>query len=155
LVWKTKIDALVELLNTVQEQVIIWTTFRIEFEYLMGVLGKDTAFINGSIPVGARTSIIKDFNQGHFKRLVAQPECFKFGADFSKASCMIYFSQPNSAITRSQTEDRVVHLNKKNPVLIMDLLVKDTVDEDIHSAHNKKQAYSERLYALSKKYINR
>ena len=154
LVWKTKIDALVELLNTIQEQVIVWTTFRIEFEYLQKAI-TDAAFINGSTPVKARADIIKNFNLGKFKRLVAQPECFKFGADFSKASCMIYFSQPNSAITRSQTEDRVVHLNKKNPVLIMDLLVKDTVDEDIHSAHNKKQAYSERLHALSKKYINR
>jgi SNF2 family DNA or RNA helicase len=151
IVWQDKLIETVNIVCNTSESVIIWTTFLDEYDKVLLCLaaGQIAAEgINGSISVKQRKEILQQFDNGKIKVLVAQPDCYKFGADLSKASCMIYFSQPNSLITKVQTEDRAVHLTKKCPVMIYNMIVKDTIDEDMVNAFSQKKEESARLRRL-------
>lgn len=51
------------------------------------------------------------------------------------ANYLIFFEQPDSPIDRSQAEARVWRPGQKNRVFIYDLLVKGTVDHQLHAAN--------------------
>lgn len=151
IVWQDKIAETLLIVSGTSESVIIWATFIDEFNLIIESLKKNKIThlgINGAIPVKKRTDLIKQFNSGEKRVLVAQPECYRFGADLSKSSVMIYFSQPNSLITKVQTEDRVVHLTKKCPVMIYNMIVKNTIDEDMTDSFSDKKTDSLRLRKL-------
>ena len=146
-VWPDKINDTIGIINSTSESVIVWANFKDEFNVLVPMIKKETTVegINGDTPKDKRQDIINRFNTRKTRVLVAQPECYKFGADLSRASIMIYFSQPNSLITKTQTEDRAVHLTKTCPVMIFNMLVKNTIDEDRFLGFTEKKNESARL----------
>jgi SNF2 family DNA or RNA helicase len=64
------------------------------------------------------------------------------GLDFSAASTAIYYSNSLNPEDRLQSEDRIVHPAKREPLLYIDLLTRGSVDEDIHLALQDKGAES-------------
>jgi hypothetical protein len=63
--------------------------------------------------------------------MLAQVKCGKFGLDWSVASTAIYYSNPYDMEDRAQSEDRIVSATKTEPVLYIDLITKDTIDEEV------------------------
>ena len=63
--------------------------------------------------------------------ICAQAMLGKMGLPWHASSTAIYYSNHFSGEIRQQTEDRIIHPMKKEPVLIIDLLTKDSIDEDI------------------------
>lgn len=74
------------------------------------------------------------FQKGTVQVLVCQIRCVKFGLNLSKSSTAVFFSNSPSLEERKQCEDRIEHISKKEPLLFIDLLAKNTVDEDIQGA---------------------
>jgi SNF2 family DNA or RNA helicase len=145
-IWREKLNAVKEIVGATSEAVIIWATYKDEFAILKKTF-RNALFINGEILPRNRTEILKRFERNGGV-IILQPDCFKFGANLSKASVMIYFSQPNSLITKTQTEDRCVHLTKFNPIMIYNIIVKNSIDEDIIQAFEDKREDSKRLRRL-------
>jgi hypothetical protein len=54
-----------------------------------------------------------------------------FGLDLSRADTMIRYSLADAYNDLSQNRDRIIHPLKKRPYLYIDLVTKDTVDEDL------------------------
>jgi superfamily II DNA or RNA helicase len=132
LVFKSKINELKYLLNgeLKNESIVIWSCFLPAIELIHRTFKKSN-FINGSIPILEREKRIKDFQNGKIKYLICQPQCMKYRVDLSKASTTIYYDTPLSLEDRQQTEDRVIKVTKKDFKLIIDLVLKDTIDEKI------------------------
>lgn len=135
-----KIIALRDLINgeLKNEQVIIWATFTEEIIKIQEILN-NCQVIYGKINIEQRNNRRKWFQQGKTRILVIQPETFKYGTNLSSASTMIYFSSPESLITRQQSEDRTVDISLQNGTLIIDMPTKSTVQEDILKSLKNKE----------------
>lgn len=148
LIHNEKLKALADLLDgeLAGEQVIIWADFIEEIALISSMLGCCPVY--GDIPTREREQIRLAFQGGRQRFFVAQPGCFRHGTDLSAASTMIYYSSPLGRETREQTEDRFVNLSKEGSLLIIDIIVEGTVDEDIQQAMRKKYRRGEIMQAI-------
>lgn len=142
-----KFHEILYLLNSElrKEQCVIWFRFNLELIYMHHMLdlkGITNDFITGETSPAERERTRKRFNKGKFRHLLVQIKCGKFGNDYSGASTTIYYSNSFAYEERAQSEDRIISPKKKEPVLILDILARDTVDEDIYNALRDKKMNS-------------
>ncbi len=85
---------------------------------------------------------IDTFMDGETRVLICQPKCVGRGIDLSRASVCIYLSNYFDYEIRAQSEDRIENPFKKHkePLLIIDIVAEDTIDEDILTAIKDKRA---------------
>ena len=138
-----KIKEIIELLNTDlhNQQVIVWARYTKELKNIVLELrkvGYGANLIVGATPVEKRSQICEYFNDKKFQILVCQIKCGKYGLDLSKADTAIYYSNSWECEERTQSEDRIIHPNKTFPSLYIDLLVRNSIDEDIFYALQEK-----------------
>ena len=122
------------------ERVVVWFRFNCEINRVSERLG--TYFSHGQItgetPPEQRKKLAQQFQAGQVQVLLCQVKCAKFGSDLSGASTAIYYSNSYDYEDRAQSEDRIIHPAKKEPLLYLDLVTKDTVDEDVVKALREK-----------------
>lgn len=160
IVWKGKIDYLVELLTGEfrGEPVVVFAEFINEINAVYTAL--QTAKINcvllsGKVPKTDRLNIIGSFQAGKIPVLIGQNKAVTFGANLSIATAGIYFSRPLRSIIRTQTEERIVTAIKEQISLIFDLIVADTVDIDLYDNLKNKVVESAFTFELAKKISHR
>lgn len=128
-----------------EQQVVIWCAFLSEIKMLkesLARLGTTVAVIRGATPKGLRELRRKQFQRGRLQILICQTRCARYGLDMSSASAAIYFSNLWGWDDRRQSEDRVIHPLKKEPSLIIDIVARGTIDEDIIKALQTKKVTS-------------
>lgn len=140
-----KVTELVYLLRTElkDQPVIVWCRFTDEIEYLSDYLtnlGFTVGTVYGKIPPKNRPAIQEAFQNGSFQIFLLQPGCFKYGVNLSCASVMIYYSTPESGETRYQSEDRTIDVDQPAGCLILDLIVENSLEEDILISLRKKES---------------
>jgi SNF2 family DNA or RNA helicase len=151
-----KMKVLAELLTEElhNDQVVIWCAFIEELKNIGEMLVKmkiPCDVVYGDVPPEERTRRMVGFQAGSSRVLICQPECFKHGTDLSCADTEIYYSSPLGLETRLQSEDRLVNISTKNPALIIDLLVYDSIEEEIYEALQRKETRQE----LVKRFMKR
>lgn len=86
--------------------------------------------INGETPVDLRKQRRLKFRRyPKYRSLLSTQKCSRFGSDFSNADAAIYYSNEYSNELRQQSKDRIVHPKKDVPLLLVDIVTRDTVDE--------------------------
>lgn len=116
------------------KQIVIWFRFNAELKAVSEALQKAgirSKKITGTTPVVKRALRVSSFNNRKYQALLVQIKCGKFGLNLSVASAAIYFSNSASLEERRQSEERIEHMTKKEPLLYIDLVAKGTVDEDL------------------------
>ena len=143
LISKEKLTELLSLLfgELVGKPVIIWTQFICEIKTLQEALPGSYA-VYGEISPIKRPEIIKQWQKGS-NALIAHPGCFKYGADLGHADIMIYYSSPLGLESRLQSEARFTRGVKKESVLIIDLMIKNSIEESILEGLQAKQTQSD------------
>ena len=139
LVYNAKINELIELITGElnNERAIILCVFTEEIDLCYDRIikvKKRAARIHGGVPPVKRRELLAMFQKGQLDFLIAQPECFKYGVNASSANTEIYYSTPTSLETRQQSEDRVIDVSKKDSALIIDLMVKNSIEVDIYDS---------------------
>jgi len=122
------------------QSIVIWFKHTLEMESALLYLENrkyKCAFYNANKKEGE-----KDFKDGKKQIMLAQPMCGKYGLDWSVASTAIYYSNWWSTEVRAQTEKRIEHPKKKQPLLYIDLLCRKTIDVDVLSAVRSKHKTS-------------
>jgi len=139
-VWNGKAKELCNLLlgELKQEQVVVWFDYNKELRMIEKILPSETETITGENKPETRDFIRRRFNAGKFRILLVQQRVAQMGFDLSGSDTAIYYSEPLGYLSKKQTEDRVISLNKKNNILIVNLLVKNSVDEDSHFSTSAK-----------------
>lgn len=122
-----------------EEPVVVWFRYNRELfgvESRLQEAGISCITYTGALSVdkGERAEAMRLFRTGKVRVLLAQVKCARFGLDCSAASTAIYYSNTYSLEDRRQSEDRMVHPKKRDPLLYIDLLAWDTVDEDVYAA---------------------
>lgn len=154
LISKKKMNELIRLLreDLKKEQVVVWFRFNRELHAACEVMSRlkiPFEFITGSVDKSLRPSIIQRFQSGVFRVLAMQVKCGRFGLDCSAADTAIYYSNPYDGEDRAQTEDRIVHPQKEKPLLLIDLVSRNSIDEDvIRILKDKRQSSKQFMRAL-------
>lgn len=151
LAWVGKVQELASMLTRELqgEPVIIWCHFieEVKFvsEFIARHTGKKVSTVYGAIKPMDRERARRDFQSGAAQYFVGQPECFKLGTDLSRADIMVFYSSPEGAATRQQVEERFIRVEKTGSVLIIDMVVNDTVEEDNLISLVRKESQAERM----------
>ena len=140
-----KFDELMNLLENelAAEQVVVWFRFNHELQSVYEACrhrGIPAARLLGETPVAERSNVLGLVRTGKVRAVLAQIKLARFGIDLSPCDTAIYYSNSYSAQDRSQSEDRIISPVKDTPQLIIDLVAKDTVDEDVVEALVSKSA---------------
>ena len=134
--WSGKLDELFDLLRGElrNEQVVVWFAYNREIEAAWNMLCDvdRVAYVSGPVPVDQREEHVQAFQKGTVRVLLAQQAVAQYGMDLSCADTAIYYSRHASGQMNTQSRDRIVHPRKTWPLLQIDIMVKDTVDEDVH-----------------------
>ena len=138
LVWDGKVRELVDLLNGElrSESVVVWFAYNQEIAAVSKALRTEKIgyeSITGAVSKAAQRHIIERFNQGWVRVLLVQSAVDKGlrGARLDSASTAIYFSNNPSQEIRTQSEDRLIHMQKTAPILYVDMAARGTVEEDL------------------------
>lgn len=151
LLWDGKIKELQSLVKgeLKNERVVVWCNYNDEVDAIDkafgGVRGGVWSF-TGKVDPKERWLRVCAWGKSPRGLLVVQQKCAQTGLDLSAADTAIYFSSPVRQMERSQTEDRIVSMNKikkGNPLLIMDFVVENSVDEDVQKALARKDKRSD------------
>ena len=136
-----KLDLMLELIEDHPGQTIIWARFRAEIAAIAARLkeayGCDQVVeYHGGVPSNKRPWIIKAFQTGKARFLVGQ-QASGVGVDLYAAEIVFYFSNDFSYDHRYQSEDRCHRIGLLHPVLYVDLIANDTMDERIRWVHER------------------
>ncbi len=119
------------------ENVVIYFRFTHEIEAVSKELEKrgiQFKSITGQTEENERTEALRAFRYGQkptFRIMLAQIKCVRFSVNFAAASTAIYYSNSHSLEERVQSEQRIVHVSKKDPLLYIDLITESSLDEEI------------------------
>lgn len=105
------------------------------------------AKITGATPLPKRIKRVERFQAGKLRVLLLQIKVARFGLNLSAADTMIRYSVTSSYEDISQSRDRIVDPMKKRPLMVIDIVARDTVDEDILEAVGDKKAVARRFMA--------
>lgn len=140
-VWDHKIKELLYLLDNdlADQQVVVWFQRIAEGKWVEEYLtekGHGVRRISGSVSKEKRHDFIKEFHlsgvQGGrgVKVLCIQQKIGMYGLDLSCASTAVYYSLAASLEQHRQSMDRLIHPQKRGPLLYVYLQMRDSVDGD-------------------------
>lgn len=135
--WDGKLKELDELSKgeLAGERIVVWCNYNSEVAAIEQYFdSRDVWALTGKVNPKERWKHICSWEKHRGGILVLQQRIAQMGMDLSAADTAIYFSSPVEPLARAQTEDRIVSMEKIKqgiPLLIMDLVVKNSVDEDV------------------------
>ena len=146
-----KTKELVDLLTgeLADQQVVVWFRFNSELWAVRSAVmakGIRCELVLGEVPPEERNRWCQQFSKGEFTVLLVQLKCGKFGLDLSAASTAIYYSNGFSHEDRAQSEDRIEHPRKREPLLFVDLVTRGSTDRTVLSLLKQKVSAGKFFY---------
>lgn len=138
-----RLKILVDLIGQASHKVIVWCRFVRDVEYAVAMIersGVRCARYDGSVGTSDRLDALRRFKDpsDDTRVLVANVHSISQGVTLTIAKTMIYYSNSFSPEKRLQSEDRFHRIGQDQPVLIIDLVAQDTVDEKLIEGLRKK-----------------
>lgn len=148
LTWQGKLKELLYLLeNELKgEPVVVFFFFNDELHSAQKFLSQNkikSRSVWGELKREEREIIRKEWMAGKFPVLLMQQAVAQTGMDLSAANTAIFYSEPPGQLASAQVEDRIVNIGNPRPLSYIYLLVKDTVDEDLHIAGRAKSLHTD------------
>ncbi len=128
-----------------QEPVVVFFRFNAELRLAWRTLreaGITGIWITGDTEPRERERRRQKFQNGYAQVAFLQEKCCKFGMDFSATNAGVYYSNSWSLEERMQSEDRLIHPNKTEPIQYTNLVTEGTPDEDVADALRDKNVSS-------------
>jgi len=152
IIWQLPLDRnpkIQELHNLVEESGaeprVVWCKFRWELDQVQQALSVHgpVGQLHGDVPDDqsdeGRTTIIKKFQAGDLRFIVATQQVGGIGHTMTAAHFMDYYSNTHSLNDRLQSEDRIHRIGQDENCLYTDIIADRTVDNLIQeSIRNKK-----------------
>lgn len=139
-----------------KDKLVVWCAFNDEIKAIGTLLrskGVATSTMDGTTKKTERRVLMKEFQEGKTRVIVVQQKLGKYGIRLDAADTAIYFSNSYSLDERLQSRDRIIDIRKTRPLLYIDFVTKDTVEEDLMEALNEKKTTA--LFLLSRVRIAR
>jgi hypothetical protein len=136
-----RLNALSTLLKKGGGPFIVWARFHFDVDEILGLaktLGLRPVQFDGRLSEEARIQGRVDYQEGRADLLVGTPTTGGRGQPMHRVATMIYYTNDYSRLVREQSECRGDHPVRTTNLRIVDLVARDTVDEDIQHAHRTK-----------------
>lgn len=137
------------------ESVVVWARFLAEIDAVSDRLSE--AGVKHEVLTGESGSSVEDrsalldrFNSQQSRVLVCQEALARYGINVSQADTAIYYSNYYSFEVRTQSEDRIIHPMKNSPLLYLDLVSENTIDEDVVEVLQAKKIHAKSFMRLLK-----
>jgi len=128
-----KVEALKEMLED-GEPVIIFAAFTRELHMIRDMLEKSKisyGLYNGATSTKKREEVKSDFINGKIQVFLGQEDAAATNLTLVQAKKIIYFSNSLRLDSRLQSEDRAHRIGLAHKLLIIDLVIKDSVEQRI------------------------
>lgn len=127
----TKLDAVMDIIGSTGEQIVVFSQFSQVIELLAKRLEK--AGVPHGIVIGAtssdeRKNIIAKFQAGKLRVFAGTIAAGGIGITLTSASTMVFIDRSWSASLNIQAEDRCHRIGQKNAVQIIDIISRETLD---------------------------
>lgn len=147
-----RLSALLEILDEVDGQVIIWANYREDIIAIEKTLKKE--YGEGAVLTyfGDTTDEERNLAKEVFRRgsdtkgvrfVVGNPQTGGYGLTLTGANTVVYYSNSFDAEKRNQSEDRAHRIGQTDKVTYIDIVCKETVDEKILDALRTKKSLSD------------
>lgn len=127
----TKIDAVMDIIGSTAEQIVVFSQFSQVIVLLAKRLEKAGipcgSFI-GPTPADERKAIIKNFQSGKLRVFAGTIAAGGIGITLTAASTVVFIDRTWSASLNIQAEDRCHRIGQKNAVQIIDIIARNTID---------------------------
>jgi SNF2 family DNA or RNA helicase len=147
-----RMEAVEQIVEGTEEQVVIWCHWRPDANLVIGELrklyGEDSvAEWHGGISVQQREAYESDFQAGRRRFMVATDQAGARGRTWTAATLVIYYSNGYDWEIREQSEDRTHRIGTRGTVTYVDLVAPGTVDEKIINALRTKRSVARAVVA--------
>ena len=132
------------------KRVVVWARFIREIDLIQKRLKKagiESGRITGLTKRKARPRILDNFRRERFSVLVIQECVGQFALNLSHADAMAFYSNVWDGGVRGQCEKRLDHMDKREPVLVLDFITRGTIDEAIVATLKEKKSSSKNFAA--------
>jgi len=126
-----KLDALEEILDDTEEQVVVFSRFK----QLISLLGKrleDRSVpyvgLTGDTPQESRAGLVSKFQRGEARVFIGTIGAGGIGITLHAASTVVFLDRDWSPALNIQAEDRLHRIGQKNAVQVIDIMARNTVD---------------------------
>ncbi|MCL2313576.1 MAG: SWF/SNF helicase family protein, partial [Firmicutes bacterium] len=132
-----RIKALQKLLETINEQCIIWCNYTDEIETIHKLL-PSSAIINGQTTMEERFKSIELFKNNQLKYLIISV-AINEGFNLQNCRNAIFFSDNYSRTKCENAADRIHRIGQKEQCHIYKLIARGSLDERIKRVRNRKE----------------
>jgi SNF2 family DNA or RNA helicase len=131
-----KLDLLMDLIEDYPSKMVIWARFKAEITEIVFKLWdkfgrKSVVELHGGVPKSERQTNLIDFQNSSAVRFLVGQQQSGIGIDLFAAETMVFYSNTFSYENRYQCEDRAHRIGLRHPVVYIDLVAEETVDEKI------------------------
>lgn len=132
-----------EQVETSDARGVVWVKFQAEADRVARELvaaGVKTAVIDGRTKEKDRARVLEEFKDlaSDLRWLVINISAGAYGLDLPVADVMLMHSSTWNILERLQLEDRGHRIGRVRPYLVIDLILRGTIDAEIHKAYLKR-----------------
>jgi len=127
----TKLDAVIDIIESTGEQIVIFSQFAQMIKLLAARLEKrgiTCGIFTGSTPADVRGQIITDFQAGRIQVFAGTIAVGGIGITLTAASTVIFIDRSWSPSLNIQAEDRLHCIGQKSAVQVIDIIANQTID---------------------------
>jgi SNF2 family DNA or RNA helicase len=137
-----KLDALIDIISDLGDsQAIVFSTSKQAINMAQERLekaGYDVSKVTGDVTDAKRTIAIRKFQEGESQVLVSTIRAGGVGMNLQNASVVIFLDRDWSPAKNQQAEDRSHRSGQENPVTIIDIQARNTIDQKKHTTLERK-----------------
>lgn len=145
-----KLEELKDLLGEIDEKVIIWTRFRYSFEKILGILKDKAVGLCGDTKVEKRQELIDKFQTDDRCRYFIGMVSLGYGFNLTAGKVSIFYENDFSYQNRIQAEGRNYRAGQESKVIYIDMVCKDTIDEYVKKALERKENLAKMVMEILK-----
>lgn len=127
----SKLDALEEILDETDEQVVVFSRFKQLINLLARRLDdRQEAYValTGDTPQESRAGLVDKFQRGKARVFIGTIGAGGVGITLHAASRVVFLDRDWSPALNIQAEDRLHRIGQKNAVQVIDIMARNTVD---------------------------
>lgn len=132
----SKLDAVMEIIQSTEESIVIFSEFSQTIDLLEARLGKAKvtyARVTGNVTGANRKRAIEAFQSGEARIFISTIKAGGAGITLTKASTVIFIDRSWSPAANDQAEDRLHRHGQKNAVQVVMIRARKTVDSTVES----------------------
>lgn len=146
----TKILEVADIVDSIDEQIVVFTTFKKAVELLAEQIPNST-FMHGDFSEKERNKRISAFKKGKFKTLIMTHYVGSEGLNLQNASVAIFVDRDYVPELNHQAKGRIVRLGQMKKPVVIDIVAERTIDETIIKMIENKISLKDEIVLDSKK----